>query len=474
MVIARIVEGNLQILSRHKEKVRLAAGLEDDLRLNQEAFERGLASLARFNERLQPFEGTSVRIVATHTLRRAINAKDFLEQAEKVLSHSVEVISGYEEARLIFQAVAHNEVTKHNTLVIDIGGGSTELAIGSQFVEHALASRSMGCVSFTQKYFAKGITKQAFKKAVIAAKQELEPITKGFKKVGWKQVRATSGTASALAECAKEFGYDAISKGSLQDLQKRLIENDGRLELAGISPDRMQVIAGGLAVMLAIVNTFEIAAIDYSPAALREGVLYEMHGGLEHDNVRVRSRDSLQKRYNVDLHQAKSVNDAANWLWHQLADDWQLSAASLKLLGFAAQLHEVGFDINSSAIQRHSAYIIEHTNMAGFNRDEQLVLANLVRFHRKRLQLNNILPIEKLMKDKTLIRLIRILRVAVLLNIGRHGYELPISAKAEGKVMTLVFDADTLEQQQLLAADLERESSLISAAGFELKIVAET
>lgn len=470
MVIARIVEGNLQILSRHKEKVRQAAGLNAKGNLDDAAIQRGLDSLARFNERLQPFDQAQVRIVGTHTLRRARNARDFLKQAEEVLAHPVEVISGHEEARLIFQAVAHSESTQENTLVIDIGGGSTELIIGRQFEVQQLTSRSMGCVSFTRQFFANGITKAAFKKAVIAAQQELEPVVKQFKRTGWQTTLATSGTAKALATCASELGYSAISSESLAALQKFLIQEQGEFAIKGINEDRIQVLAGGLAVLQGIVKSFEIDAIHYSTAALREGVLYEMHGGLEHESVRQRTVESLQARYAVDTRQAEQVAAAAQWLWQQLQKEWALPKSSRHLLTQAAYLHEIGLNINSTGYHKHSAYILGHTDLPGFNQDEQQVLANLVRFHRKRLQLDLLLPVENLMKEKVLIRLIRILRIAVLLNIGRHGYQQPLKASADGKSMTLSFEEEKLAEQQLLVADLEREQSLLEAVGLKLEI----
>ena len=469
MVIARIVQGSLQILSRHKEKVRQAAGLNADQLLDEASMQRGLESLARFNERLQPFAQAQVRIVATYTLRQARNARDFLTRAEQVLAHPVEVISGHEEARLIFQAVAHSESTQGNTLVIDIGGGSSELIIGNQFDVQQLTSRSMGCVSFTRKFFAEGMTKSSFKKAILAAEQELESIVKPFCKLGWQSALATSGTAKALATCAQELGFQSISAESLQALQKCMIQQKGELAIKGINPDRVQVLAGGLAVMQAIVKSLGIEAMQYSSAALREGVLYEMHGGMEHDNVRQRTRESLQARYNVDLSQAKNVAETARWLWLQLKADWNLAKPTLNLLKHAAHLHEVGLDINSSTIQRHSAYILEHSDLPGYNLDEQLVLANLVRFHRKRLHLEQLLPIESLMKSKSLVRLIRILRIAVLLNIGRHGCPQLQQASADGKNMSLQFEPNFLIENQLLQADLERESHWLSAVDLQLK-----
>ncbi|MGL4351708.1 MAG: exopolyphosphatase, partial [Plesiomonas shigelloides] len=151
MVVARIVDGSLQILSRIKQRVHMADGLDAENHLSQEAMDRGLACLALFAERLQGFDEDNVRIVATHTLRRAVNAEQFLDQAAAVLPYPIELISGQEEARLIYLGVAHTQSETGRRLVVDIGGGSTEMVIGEGFDPIFAESRQMGCVSFAQR-----------------------------------------------------------------------------------------------------------------------------------------------------------------------------------------------------------------------------------------------------------------------------------------------------------------------------------
>lgn len=153
MIIARVVNGALQVLSRLKQRVYLADGLDDDNELSEEAMLRGLSALSLFAERLQGFPAENVTVVGTHTLRVATNAKVFLQRAKEVIPYPIEIISGHEEARLIFMGVEHTQSEKGRKLVIDIGGGSTELVIGENFEPILIESQRMGCVSFSRQFF---------------------------------------------------------------------------------------------------------------------------------------------------------------------------------------------------------------------------------------------------------------------------------------------------------------------------------
>ena len=199
LVVARIVAGSVQILHRVKQKVRLAEGLNEDNVLQGEAKQRGLDTLKIIADSLKGFEPDSVRIVATHTLRRAVNAKEFIEEALQVLPYPIEVISGTEEARLIYSGVAHTNHDAGKRLVVDIGGGSTEFIIGEGLSPLLLRSLQMGCVSYTQRFFANGELKaKAFDKAIIAAEQEMEPIEERYRRLGWQRCIGTSGTIKAI------------------------------------------------------------------------------------------------------------------------------------------------------------------------------------------------------------------------------------------------------------------------------------
>jgi len=464
LVIARIVEGDLQILARYKERVRLAAGLNSELELSAEAMQRGLENLQRCNERLQDIPKANVRVVATHTLRACKNRNTFLKQAKKVLAHPIEIISGHEEARLIFQAVAHTEHLPGRTLVIDIGGGSTELVIGSGFEVEQLTSRSMGCVSYTQQFFTKGVTEKAFKQAVLAAHQALEPIAQIFRRQGWDQVLATSGTAAALSSIASQFsGQPTITLQALQQAKAELVAvgDPTQCQLQGINETRLPVLAGGIAIMQAVMESLSIGRLRYSEAALREGVLYEMDDTMRHHDIRLRTRRSLQARYRVDREQATRVKQSAAELWQQVYREWKLPESSLELLLHAAALHEVGLNINAYSVHKHGSYILQHVDMPGIHADEQQLIALLVRFYRKKLLLEEIAEPGRYSAKQT-VRLIRILRLAVLLNISRTTTPLATpGVKVDGQAMQLSFATDYLQQQQLLNADLLKEAALL-------------
>lgn len=471
LVIARLVEGDLQILSRHKERVRLAAGLNQQLELSDAAMQRGLDNLRRCNERLQDIPKQNVRIVATHTLRVCRNRAQFLSQAQQLLAHPIEVISGHEEARLIFQAVAHTEQLSGRALVVDIGGGSTELAIGNGFEVEQLSSRTMGCVSYTQQFFAQEISQQAFKRAILAASHALEPIARIYRKQGWEQAFATSGTASALASAAKQFsGSSAITLDALIKIQEHMIKagSAANCQLEGVNENRLPVLAGGTAIMIAIMQSLQLSQLQYSDAALREGVLYEMDDAMRHQDIRLRTRRSLQARYKVDREQATRVKQSLSQLYQQLHDAWQLPTGSLELLLDAAALHEIGLNINTVAVHKHSSYILEHVDMPGIRQEEQAVIAMLVRFYRKKLPAEELIAIGDY-DANILLRLIRILRLAVILNISRSpsGLQIP-EVEVTAEQMQLTFTPGYLAEQQLLNADLQREAAYLSALGLQL------
>ena len=207
MVIARVVNGALQILGRLKQRVHLAEGLDKDNYLSEEAMERGLACLSLFAERLQGFSPDSVRIVGTHTLRLAVNSEEFLSRAKHILPYPIEIISGQEEARLIYMGVAHTQPEKGRKLVIDIGGGSTEMVIGEDFSPTLAESRRMGCVSFSKQFFpGEEISKQHFQRAQVAAEQKLENLSWQYRVEGWKFALGASGTIKAVNNVIVEMG----------------------------------------------------------------------------------------------------------------------------------------------------------------------------------------------------------------------------------------------------------------------------
>ncbi len=480
LVVARVVAGSVQIVHKVKQKVRLADGLDDQSVLSQDAMQRGLAMLTLVAESLRGFAPDKVRIVATYTLRKAINCHEFLVAARKVLPYPIEVIPGIEEARLIYLGVAHTNHLEGKTLVVDIGGGSTEFAIGEGFDPLVLRSLEMGCVSYTKAFFNKGsISQKAFKQAVMAAEQELELIEKRYIATGWKMCLGTSGTIKCISEAIRLNGIAGQDSGltldALLQLRDRLI-NAGSAEaidLLGISHERKAVIAAGLAILIAIFERLALQGMEYSSAALREGVLYEMEETLgRHSSIRQRSAESLATRYDVDTEQAKRVLATAMALFDNVSEAWKLTSSDLKaMLGWAALLHEVGLQINSRGVQRHSGYILQHCEMPGFNQEQQWILALLASMHRNKIKLTSV-PELDVYEWRDVSRLVPLLRLAVLLNIKRQDDALPQQWKltADDNQLFLTLDEAWLRERPIMVADLQREQQQIRALDLSLVI----
>ncbi|ADU70207.1 exopolyphosphatase [Pantoea sp. At-9b] len=467
MVIARVVDGAMQVLGRLKQRVHLADGLDAQNRLSEEAIQRGLSCLALFAERLQGFSPANVTIVGTHTLRQAINAEEFLQRAADVIPYPIEVISGNEEARLIFMGVEHTQPEKGRKLVIDIGGGSTELVIGEDFEPQLVESRRMGCVSFAQLYFPKGeISPENFRRARLAAAQKLETLSWQYRLHGWQYALGASGTIKAACEVLLAMGEKEklITPERLDQLYSEVIKHKSfaALSLPGLSEERKVVFVPGLAILCGVFDALAIRELRLSDGALREGVLYEMEGRFRHQDIRSRTAQSLANHYAIDSDQARRVLETTEQLYLQWLDqnpklaNPQLSA----LLKWAAMLHEVGLTINHSGMQRHSAYILQNTNMPGFNQDQQMLLAMLVRFHRKAVKMDE-MPRFTLFKKKQFLPLVFLLRLGTLLNNQRQATTRPDSLKlsTDDGHWTLTFPAGYFSQNTLVQLDLEREQS---------------
>lgn len=467
MVIARIVNGALQVLGRLKQRVHLADGLDSNNMLSEEAMERGIACLALFAERLQGFPEENVCIVGTHSLRQAANAEEFLKRAAKVIPYPIEIISGHEEARLIFMGVAHTQPEKGRKLVIDIGGGSTEMVIGEDFDPLLVESRRMGCVSFARQFFPNGeISKDNFQRARLAAAQKLENMAWQYRIQGWQSALGASGSIKAAHEVLIALGEKdgLITAERLELLRNEVLKYKRFSELAlpGLSEDRQAVFVPGLSILCGVFDALAIKQLRLSDGALREGVLYEMEGRFRHQDIRSRTARSLAEHYNIDHEQAYRVLSTVQQLYAQwMAQNSKLVHPQLEaLLNWAAMLHEVGLSINHSGMHRHSAYILQNTNLPGFNQEQQLLLATLVRFHRKGVKLDE-LPRLTLFKKKQYIPLIQILRLAALLNNQRQSTTTPESLELEsnGFHWILRFPQGYLQQNNLVQLDVEKEQS---------------
>ncbi|MGR5461343.1 exopolyphosphatase [Photobacterium damselae] len=475
MVVARIIGNSLQIISRHKQRVRLASGLDSHNNLNQTVMQQGLQCLAMFAERLQDFPQADVRIAATYTLRQAKNAHIFLKRAEHYLPYPIEIIPGTEEARLIYLGVAHTHESMAQKLVIDIGGGSTELIIGSGFTPQLLYSKHMGCVSYSQRFFADGkLNKRNFHQAQLAAKQKLESIAEQYRALGWQFALGSSGTIKAIREVldAQNPALDEgdITLAKLNQLIDQMIKYKKitQLDLPGLSADRQPVFAAGVAILSAIFQELNIATLSFSNGALREGLLYEMESRFRQQDIRTRTAKALAKQYHVDVHQATRVKETALYLYRQLTPSEDNNSELTSLLNWAALLHEVGLSISYPGFHRHSSYLLRYSTMPGFNLEQQTLLATLARFQRKSLKLTEMAELS-LYSRKQIYPMIRALRLAVIFNGQRRGLPHPtIHLKANQQHWHLTLPSEWLKENQLLEADLIREQAYWHKVNWQL------
>jgi exopolyphosphatase/guanosine-5'-triphosphate,3'-diphosphate pyrophosphatase len=457
--------------------VRLAAGLDEQGRLSRESIQRALSCLERFGQRLSDMRAESVRVVGTNTLRKAKRRGAFLERARDALGHPIEIISGVEEARLIHLGVAHTTPSEGGQrLVVDIGGGSTELIIGEGLAARRLESLYMGCVSLSARYFPDGeVTEKRMKRARTAAHLELEPVIPRFQRSEWDIAYGASGTLRAVADAlqARDPAATHVSRDGLEWLLQECLRagNVTRLRLAGLSPERQEVLPGGLAIILEVFDRLGVDTMRIADGALREGLLYDLLGRLTDEDARVRSVRAMEARFHVETAQADRVEATALAFLRQVADDWGLADPLAEpMLGWAARLHEVGLDIAHSQYQKHGAYLLQNADMPGFPSHEQQLLAAIVGAHRRKLLLASL---EDLMPPWHMqaLYLIVLLRLAVLLHRGRGPRSLPdLRLAVKGSSAEIAFPRGWLDEHPLTAIDLEQESGYLAAAGFKLRI----
>jgi exopolyphosphatase/guanosine-5'-triphosphate,3'-diphosphate pyrophosphatase len=475
MKIVRVVQDEVQDVDRLRERVRLAAGLRADKTLSEEALARAFETLARFGERIGHIPAKQVRAVGTNTLRQVRNPKAVLRKAAEALGHPIEIISGQEEARLIYLGVSHSlPFEDERRLVVDIGGGSTECIIGEAFEPHRTASLFMGCVSYTQSFFPEGeLSEENMESAQTAARVELETIEDRFKSLGWERAYGSSGTILAVDAVIRENGWGpGITRKGLKKLERAIVESGkiSKLALPGLSEERSPVFPGGVAILRSVFDALGVEVMEPSTGALREGVLHDLIGRIRHEDSRERAIQRLVEQYRVDTVQAGRVERAALTALKNLRSDWGLSEHEHRqLLIWAARLHEIGLTISYSGYQRHGAYIVANSELSGFSIDEQKLLAALILAHRRKIPRA---AFEELtfVDEETALRLAIVLRLAVLLNRSRSPSLHPsIKLSGKKKGLSIAFPSGWLEGHPLTRADLEEEAALLRKAGYELE-----
>ena len=475
MVVANVVDGRALIVDRIKEMVRLAGGLDEKTRLTDEAMATALQCLEKFGQRIKTIPTSNIRAVGTNTLRQARNGVEFLSQANAALGHKIEIISGREEARLVYVGVANTIFNdKDKRLVVDIGGGSTELIIGKGFDADITESLFMGCVNISQRFFKDGeITTKRLRKARIAALQELENVQAIYHHYGWDKSVGTSGTIRSILDViiAKGWNDSVICLESLSELRKSLISfgHINKIDFETLPENRKPVFVGGVVVLSAVFEALEIKSMEYSDGALREGLLYDQIGRQHDIDVRDKTVNRLMNRYSVDVEHAERVEKITKHLFKNATSEWQLEKKEdLKTIRWAARLHEVGLAIAHSQYHKHGAYLLSNSDMPGFSRQEQVLLSILVRLHRRKIFLDLFEQVTDDVKNK-LIKLIIILRLAIVLNRSRNAIKIPgIDIKIKGETIELNFQDNWLIDHPLTEADLETEKNYLSVTDYKL------
>jgi exopolyphosphatase/guanosine-5'-triphosphate,3'-diphosphate pyrophosphatase len=477
MVVASLADEQLKIIDRLRERVALAEGLDENERLRPKVAERALACLERFGQRLAHMPAGAVRVVGTNTMRQVRDGHAFLERAQVALGRRIEIISGREEARLIYLGVTHASADdSRRKLVVDIGGGSTECILGEGHEPLETDSLQMGCVGYSLKYFPGGeINAERMQRAQIAAGLELQGLARRYKRLGWETCIGSSGTIVACEEMVRLSGWsdDGLTDKAMRKLRKALLDagHCDNLSLPALQADRAPVLAGGVAILCAVFKILDVDVMRASPGALREGVLYDLLGRMRHEDVREQTIRAFARRYNVDLEQAGRVERTALSLLDQVREPWDLhSSHHQRLLSWGARLHEIGLSIAYSGYHRHGAYIAANSDMPGFSRQDQQVLALLIEAHRRKPSRESFDALPSDVRGAAL-RLCMLLRIAVRLHRSRAPRAAPaLRLYARREQLRLEFDGGWLAQHPLSRADLEEEVAQARMLGVELLV----
>ncbi|KLV07354.1 guanosine polyphosphate pyrophosphohydrolase [Photobacterium aquae] len=474
MWIVRDIAGTVQTLAKIKRKVRLAAGLNSNNELSLDAMQRGWDCLSLFAERLQDIPAANIRIVGTAALRTAVNANAFLSKAEKILGYPIQIIPGEEEARIIYQGVAHTSGGCGKRLVVDIGGASTEVIIGEGFDASALTSLKIGCVTWLERYFKdRALTAANFDTAITAAKAAISPIVEQYQTLGWTTCVGASGTVQALQEIMLAQGMDEIiTLAKLKRMQRQAMQYERLedLDIEGLTLERALVFPSGLSILIAIFESLGIESMTLAGGALREGMVYDMMTQMRHHDVRERTLASLQNRFQLDTGHAAEVTGTALNLLDACQSAWQLEPQARYLLKACAGLHEIGTMVEFKKSGEHAAYLIHHSDLPGFTRAQKHLIGELLRRYREQL---SSLPEQHALSAPSATRLLRLLRLAVILCHRRdHCHQPPFTLDVTDNKLSLTLPASWLAANPLTDAELQQEANRQSDMGWPLTLIA--
>lgn len=475
MIVARADgAGSFTVLDRIKEPVRLAAGIDKNGQLSSKAATRALSCLARFNERIAGLPADHVRAVGTNTLRSARNGLNFAALAAETLGHKIEIISGTEEARLIFAGANLAFDMPGRRIVIDIGGGSTELVLGTQGAPEKLHSVYMGCVTWSSRFFPDGrIRARKMDEAITAARQQIGGIMRGYRDTGWDHTLGTSGTIKAIAATLAARGQttDGITRAALEELVVEMCSQKhiDRVHLPEVPEQRKPVLAGGAAILIALFRSLRIQRLRWVAGALKEGLLLRMLGEMERqEDTRNATVHNIAMRLQIDQDHAQRVRETVRTLFSQVQLAWDLTDEDAAILDWAAQLHEIGQFMSYTGYHKHSAYILANTDLAGFARQEQRALAAIVLCHRGKLtweRLRTYIP----GANHALLKLSILLRLATTIHRTRSTEPAPpITLTARSSSLSMQYPEGWISQRPLMHADLSDTADTLRAVSYTL------
>ncbi|GAA5136121.1 guanosine-5'-triphosphate,3'-diphosphate pyrophosphatase [Thalassotalea piscium] len=478
MLITRQLADSVQVVDKVKRKVRLASGLDSNNLLNQSAIARGLECLSFFAERLQDIPPENIRIVATATLRLATNRASFINAANTILGHKVTLLSGLQEAESIYLGVAHTSSSAKEKLVVDIGGASTELIIGSGFtIEHAI-SIDIGCVTFNAKFFEEGqLSPLKIEQAINYAKQQLAPYVAQYQSLGWQVVLGGSGTMQALAEILIfEKQPSLILYSFLQRIKLALTEFEciDDIVIEGLTSERVPVFVSGLTILIALFEALKIEQLQLSSGALREGLLYEMLPNSRQIAIRQRTVSGLSLKFHIDTLHAQRIQKQVTTLLESFAPAWQLvDKNEIELLHAATALHEIGLLLEYKRHQQHGAYLLNNADIPGFEQPERQFIAALVKLYKGGIDVTLLKSLSAVSFQHACYYL-TILRLAIILCRRRQDDVLPsYQTKVENNTIFLCLPNQWLAQHPLIADELLQENKELKKIGLTLKIQCE-
>lgn len=476
MLITRLVADSVQVVDKVKRKVRLASGLNEQNRLCDDAIERGLECLEFFAERLQDIPPENIRIVATATLRIATNSEQFIARANKILGTDIRLLSGVQEAEYIYLGVAHTSCGDQKRLVLDIGGASTEIIVGDKFNSQIVNSLNIGCVTYLKRFFFDGkLTDTNFQSAISAAKTEIKGLVDEYKTIGWQSVQGGSGTMQALAEILLfNRKPSIINVDFLASIKQQLIDckTVNNIEIEGLQVERQPVFASGLAILIALFESFSISELQLSSGAIREGLLYEMLPDMRSLSIRNRTVNSLIEKFHIDEIHSERVANLALSIYKELTNLDSASTEKSSLLTIACRLHEIGLLLEFKRHQRHSAYIIDNADLPGFDQADRQLLSALVLMYKSNI-VKSTLEAQSAVRFDVAAKMLASIRISVILCRRRQDDVLPsIRTLLTNNQIILALPSTWLASHPLIRDELSQEQEFVKVLGLSLTITA--